>query len=254
MNIYVTKTNDPKVLGVAHAIEEVVGEAFFFDLNTTSMFDLLETKRPEIVLLETKDLPKAHLEYAKAEYPATKFILFNDRDSQTQADLVIDLKNKSSNWYLPNLVDTAICTDGQETPFLKCDFAMFTDNVDQENVILKEWLEILGQRFNIKLFGSKKIDCSYYAGNITQENIKNVYSSVKGLIMVENSNFENCLANGIAPVPYSNTKNFEYSWDNLDSLCSCCEKVLNETKDFYSERTAGTYIEFVNRIKEELKI
>ena len=254
MSIYVTRTNDPKVMGVAHAIEQVIGEAFFFDLNITSMFDFMETKKPKLVLLEAKDIPKAHIEYVKADYPNTKFILFtNGPYDNTVFDLVINTKDESNEWYLPNLVDTVLSCDGAEVDHLKCDFAIFTDSLDAENAILKEWLEILGQEFNLKLFGSKKIDCTYYAGGVQQENIKNIFKSIKGLIMVEDSNVGNCLANSVAPIMYSFTKDGEYDWDNLKTLRDICGKVLKDNKSSYGE-PAGTYIDFVKRIKEGLGI
>jgi len=250
--IYVTMTNDARVRGVAHAIERVIGEAFFFDLNTTSMFDLMETKKPKIVLLETKDIEKSYIDYVKADYPDTKFILFSSVPYENPSfDLIINLTDESSEWYLPNLVDTILCCDGIEMEHLKCDFAMFTDSLDTENVMLREWLEILGQQYNLKLFGSKKVDSTYYAGNVQTDNIRNVYKSAKGIIMVEDSNVQNCLANSVAPIKYSFVKDGEYDWDNLKTLGDICGRVLKENKSSYGE-ASGTYIEFVERMKEGL--
>lgn len=257
MSIYVTKTNDPKLLGIAHAMEAVIEEAFFFDLNTLDMFDFIQKKKPKVVLLEMKDIEKCHINYVKQEYPDIKFILFNKGAFSLEEDifdLVINTTiDREGEMYLPNLVDTTICRGGEEKRSLKCDFAMFTDRVDDNNPVLCEWLEILGQAFNLKVFGSKKIDCSYYLGDILEENIKNLYKSTKGLIMVEDSNIENCIENNIAPINYSYSKDGEYEWDSLDKLMTKCEKVLNENKTSYG-KTKGTYIDFVNRIREELKI
>lgn len=255
MSIYVTRTDDPKIMGVAHAIEKVIGEAFFFDLNTVSMFDFMERKKPKLVLLEAKDIPKAHIEYVKADYPDTKFVLFANGSYPIRGpfDLVINTKDKDHEWYLPSLVDTVLCSNGDYSQHLACDFAMFTDHIDPDNQILKEWLEILGQEFSLKLFGNKKIDCSYYAGQLQQDNVKHLYKSIKGLLMVEDSNVENCLANSVAPIKYSFTKDGEYDWDNLKTLGDICGRVLKDNKDSYGE-TSGTYIEFVERIKEGLGI
>ena len=57
----------------------------------------------------------------------------------------------------------------------------------------------------------------------------------------------------LVPIKYSFAKEGEYDWDNLKTLGDICGRVLKDDKESYGE-AAGTYIEFVKRIKERLGI
>tara|TARA_R100001163_G_scaffold1295_2_gene1964 strand:+ start:40201 stop:40965 length:765 start_codon:yes stop_codon:yes gene_type:complete len=249
-NIFFSSSSHPKIMGVAQGMQGNAKESRWFE-NSLPIFDLLEAEKPDLVFFKDNDYPLQHIEYAKKDFPNTKFGLFTELEEDHEFfDITINILNENHRNYLPYLANTYY-SGGKKNEIYETDILMISNNVNLENETLLKWIFSIATKYRMKIYGENKVQCPYYLGNVGIESFKDLIASTKIMIMLNEEWLQTALLNDKVPLLFSNnpSNHCEFStYSQLDELCN-----LHINHDMESTKiTPKTYLDFCNKILEEL--
>ncbi|NVM35954.1 MAG: hypothetical protein HWN81_10180 [Candidatus Lokiarchaeota archaeon] len=257
MRIYFTLTNNPKIIGIAQAIEKLINEAFFVDFKKQNIFDFIEVSKPDLLFINSTDLNNTYIDYVRKENPNLKLCLikeqFTDPNIDKLFDYTINTFNKTLDNYLPYLHnDNIITNEGIFENKFESDFT-FISNIQNQSLDLVKGLDLIGDNFNLKIFGKYKIKSPYYIGNVTESDYKHIFKSTKGLISLNDEWDMSCIASNIVPISFNMSDKKDYQWSNIEELFNVCKEIFSGNQ-FKIDGTFNTYKNYAKTIIEEMKL
>jgi len=259
MKIYFTVTNNPKIIGLAQAIEKLINEAFFIDLKKQNIFDFIEISKPDLLFVDSSNLDHIYIDYVKKENPNIKICLIKDQLTNPKFDelfdYVINMINEEKDNYMPFLHNDVMITDeGKFDKKFNSDF-IFISNKSNVSIDIINTLNLIGDKFNLKIIGKHKINSPYYIGNISEAEYNNVFKSTKGVISLDDEWDMTCMFSDILPISFSmQDDKREYQWRNPKELFYICKDAANKEKEFKIEKNIKTYKDYAKMIIEEMKL
>lgn len=259
MKICVTRSPNPKIVGMAQALSSIINNAQFLYWDSNApIFKILKEVAPDVVFFTPDDIEEQHLVYCKAESPNTKFVLIEDKEpvQYEHIDFKISLINQNEKYYLDYLADPTLFSNGESNEQLACDFLIFSSPVMQDKNI-SGWINTICSNYNVKIFGNA-FSSPYYLGAIDVIDVKHAIQSCKGLIALNNEWYFNTLMNKKIPMCLgsNSNNNKKFIFNNFTELKEMCDKVIAgdiqiANEDFGVE---NTHIAFANKVKEGLGI
>lgn len=266
MNIYISHSDNPKIIGLA---QSMIGleNPFFWSTDNPPIFDLMEgeeDKKPDIMFLSTKDILKSKISIVKDYHPELKVVWLKEDESKLEKelyeslDLVIDLVNKDAETFLAYLINH-IHINGEKNSLYESDFVIFNDNLDVNNTKFLQVCDSIGYNFRLKIYGPKQMRSPFYLGLPKPSDYKDIFKSNKAIILFDDRWFYTAIKNETIPLVFKQpkaTKTWEFStYTELHDLCqqiisSDAEKIKTELAKV--DLSNKTYKDFYLNIKEKL--
>ena len=270
MSIYIRTSSHPKVVGIAQALEKSVKDVFYWDPEQVKLFDLLEDVKPQAVFLQDAEVEDGYIKYAKQEYPRTSFVWFRNnihsKFDSTGIDLVIDLheggqydslSDDKDYLYLPYLANTIAFSGGTFQKQYETDFLIFSDGIpDEYKEDIIKWLDALGSKYRIKIYGTEKLSLVYYLGRPMPDAYKDVIASCKAMIMWNDEWFYTTVLNNKIPIIFQQNRGYNFS--SYHGLEAVCYDILLDREslalniDVVKDRK--TYLGFSDKIRRRLSL
>jgi len=157
--IYFSTSNHPKIVGLAQSMQLVEADSHWLDSSSTVIFDLLGTVGPDVVFLKDDDYKIEHIEYAKADFPDTKFVLLTEKNETHEIwDAVIYLNDDTNELFLPHLAHD-LYSNGTANKIHETDILVISNNIDIENQNILKWIFSIASKYRLKIYGDQKVMC-----------------------------------------------------------------------------------------------
>ena len=165
--------------GIASSLNCIDGtDIIFWEPHNKPAMDMFDEVKPNIVFCYPKDLRSQEMQIAMSRYPDTGVVCLGDVSEGINAHIAT---GASESPQVPSLgfVDGAMIAQvnrGEYDPKLKSEIMIFTDYMPFD-MKRKELIESLCSSYNVKIFGSKKVDFVNYLGNVDLPTRSNAMAS-----------------------------------------------------------------------------
>lgn len=206
--IYVNASADSKMVGIRCALQ-----AQAWDKNRVALFDLLGDDTIDTIILEQDYVSDTELEYAKHEFDNVKFVVINPDE-------------------LPYMADESTYGNGNTDVQFTTDIAVITDDLDDEDKYLYRWINGLGEKYNIKVYGTVRVPSVYYLGRPNVEDYKDIFRSAKAVIVFNDRWVYNIVLNDSIPLLFNPQADKEWEFKDFKDLCEKCTMYLGQYPSF----------------------
>lgn len=246
-NIFIYKNDSSRVLSLAESLSENANVKM---IDGISLFDLLEYQKPSIVFLNDNTCPKEHVEYAKQDFPETKFVLITETNNDpTEYDLVIHLNDNGQGMFLGYLANQNFYTDNvseELKQLYKSDILYISDDYSGNQYIL-DIIKSLSENYTVKVYGKKRLVCNSYLGSCNRSDYKNIIGSTNIMLLFDKKLLNTAMLCKKIPLVYSQTPINEYEFSDYAQLLDVI-KNCKPIGDFKLE----TYKDFCEKMLQEL--
>lgn len=243
--------------GIASSLNCIEGiEVIFWDPANKPVMDMFDEVKPNVILCYPEYLNLQEMEIAISRYPETGIVCLGDAPKGIRAHMAT---GASESPEVPSLgfVDGAMIAQvnrGEYDSKLKSEIMIFTDYIDLD-AKKKEMIETLCNIYNVKIFGSKKINLVNYLGNVDLPTRSHAMASTDLYVDLGDNTWYDAATVGSSVAVLSEADiSGVATFCDKDSMLKVVDKVLSDsdkkskTKIARASVRSRTYFEPINEI------